>query len=165
MKTPEELAEEHCVKQEYRTSGGWTGEPGFDYQQLTDAFLAGYEAGSKQATRELTKQLESERERLAESGELSDGYHTFNELYSHRHFLLIAFLREFGGFWVKDHIQDWDLLGTYLWGKQITYHVPSKFRHLYERKLTPVMNENYEFDGHTSGDVLARLQKHLENKE
>lgn len=100
--------------------------------------------------------------------DISDGYHTFGELYDHRNTLFIALcalLPIVGAFnscfWIKDHLEGWDLIVATVdddvpHGFQISYHVPNTFRHLYsdwcEKPIT-----DYQFDGHTSADVLDRL--------
>lgn len=104
---------------------------------------------------------------------ISDGYHTFGELYEHRHVLFIALCRkvwehEFtnnGGSpaWrSKKHSdgsewQGWFLLGLNKEvGKQITYHLPiSKWE---ECNFAETLDQAPEFDGHTSADVLERLK-------
>lgn len=94
---------------------------------------------------------------------ISDGEHTFGELYMHRIELFIALAR-----WVDNHSlipvwrfktdDDWFLLGINREkGKQITYHLPiskwkeTEFAYTYLRKP--------EWDGHTSKDVLQRLKE------
>lgn len=98
--------------------------------------------------------------------DLSDGYHTFDELYEHRCLLWIALIL-YGGHpghavLCKDHFEGWDLIacGNILSGGQMSYHVPVKFRHLYEGKIEEKSKELIErvFDGHTSKDVLDRLE-------
>lgn len=105
-------------------------------------------------------------------GEISDGYHTFNELYEHRFALWEALCRVL----VKVHHRcddvawrsrrhsdgtnypGWFLLGLfYDLGEQITYHLPDKewgnCDFAQELDLAP------KFDGHSSADVLHRLGK------
>lgn len=96
------------------------------------------------------------------SGETSDGYHTFNELYDHRCLLWInLILSKMPGphYWVKDHFPDWDMLMMQTGFGQISYHVPMKFRELYERKLPALSLGSHHWDGHTSKDVIERLKK------
>lgn len=99
------------------------------------------------------------------SGLTSDGYHTFNELYDHRCLLWINLCLKsdlhYDVFWVRDHLPGWDLL---VWEKrdlmgkniQISYHVPEKYRELYEDRFTEL--KSFEFNGHTSNDVLKILE-------
>jgi hypothetical protein len=119
----------------------------------------------------------SERARGKITGETSDGYHTFNELYDHRITLFIALctyvhvyshhsLNELSGHvWrSKLHsdgsaIDGWFIMGIGTApGEQITYHLPlSRWADTdwlgTERERAP------EFDGHTGADVLVRLRR------
>ncbi len=105
-------------------------------------------------------------------GHLSDGYHTFNELYEMRHALWIALCRAIEADPSRCHSEHvwrcklnsdgtaypgWFLLAiTEESGQQLSFHLPlSKwdecdFAHTYE--------EPQSFDGHTSADVLERLR-------
>lgn len=101
-----------------------------------------------------------------ETGSVSDGYHTFDELYDHRCLLFAALtqarphaswksrLHSDGEAW-----EGWFIAGMDLNGKPITYHLPEKYWDLCkgdERTRAP------EWDGHTSADVLVRLTGWLE---
>ena len=71
-----------------------------------------------------------------EKGKISDGYHTFNELYKHRICLFLA-LCECVHYWVwrsKKHSDGtptpdgWFIAGIgEVAGKQITYHLPNEY--------------------------------------
>lgn len=107
-------------------------------------------------------------------GEISDGYHTFNELYEHRIVLYIALCRymksmrigmghgnEGAYVWKSRTHSDgsvwegWFLLGIGTEpGEQITYHLPEKYWALCE---FTELEQAPEFDGHTSADVLKRI--------
>ncbi len=102
-------------------------------------------------------------------GQLSDGYHTFDELYEHRIINYIALctsmIREgYETVWKTRVHSDgiiwdgWFLLGIFKEkGKQITYHIPySKWGN--ECKYIPEIEKAPEYDGHTSADVLERLK-------
>ncbi len=95
-------------------------------------------------------------------GDMSDGYHTFDELYEHRCLLFINWMVSDGApgrvCWVADHFDGWDLIFCDSYKGQISYHVPVKYRPLYEPYLTKV-DSNPEFDGHTSKDVVSRLME------
>ncbi len=110
---------------------------------------------------------------LINTNQISDGYHTFGELYNHRitlfitlckyiHFACIRNPDEISPVWKsKLHsdgsaMEGWFVMGIFVEsGKQITYHLPmtewdiTKFAQ--ERELAPA------WDGHTSDDVLNRL--------
>jgi hypothetical protein len=107
-----------------------------------------------------------------DANQVSDGYHTFGELYDHRIALWIALCREkslqrpnvrhvwrsmrhsdgelaFGGGWFVLGI------GTEL-GEQLTYHLPlscwGECDFAYTADLAPT------WDGHSSDDVLERIK-------
>lgn len=100
-------------------------------------------------------------------GQISDGYHTFDELYDHRITLFIALCRkmhETRTVWRTEchsngeKIEGWFLLGigTQM-GEQITYHIPmSRWD---ECKFASKCDRAPAFDGHTGADVLSRLKK------
>lgn len=104
----------------------------------------------------------------SDDGEISDGYHTMHELYQHRMALNVALFHA------------WDILcynvmksklhhdGTMLEGYfivavefgllgQISYHYDLK--HWDKFKIKEVERIPYEYDGHTSQDVIERLIK------
>ena len=93
-------------------------------------------------------------------GDMSDGYHTFDELYEHRCLLWInlCMTPQYSeqAFWIKEHYKGWDLLVLETKLGQISYHVPMTLRDLYY----PLNHkpENYTYDGHTSKDVIERLR-------
>lgn len=102
--------------------------------------------------------------------QVSDGYHTFDELYEHRIALYIALCRAIndGPNWVWRSVlhsdgtsfPGWFVLGiNKAPGEQITYHLPmikwDKCEFAYTLDSAP------EFDGHTAADVLERLGKLL----
>jgi hypothetical protein len=92
--------------------------------------------------------------------DISDGYHTFDELYEHRCLLFLAWLSSDGQpantYWVADHFEGWDLVVTHLRGFQISYHVPIKYRRITEA-LPKREIADHNWDGHTSANVIARL--------
>jgi hypothetical protein len=102
-------------------------------------------------------------------GDISDGYHTFNELYDHRITLYIK-MCEFLSvlvfpppIWKSRKHSDgtewegWFILGIGIEkGKQITYHLPiSRWD---ECDFADELTAAPEWDGHTSNDVLERLK-------
>ena len=103
---------------------------------------------------------------------LSDGYHTFEELYEHRCVLWLALLAMFesetnlqiikalkhndGTF-----LEDWFLSCVVINGKQISYHLPMKYWDKIAGKAYEV--SPLEFDGHTSDDVVKILLQEFEN--
>lgn len=98
-----------------------------------------------------------------DQSQISDGYHTFAELYAHRRALTAALARAFGaGAWRSRLHHDGTMydgmfiVGFYLPNVgDVSYHYELKhweeFEHVPVRKLAP------HWDGHTSDDVVRRL--------
>lgn len=105
----------------------------------------------------------------SDTNKISDGYHTFDQLYEHRIVLYIALCKELDDTF-KHHVwrskrhsngtvwDGWFLLGIGIEkGKQITYHLPmSKWK---ECEFAEKFQTAPEFDGHTSEDVLKRISE------
>lgn len=98
----------------------------------------------------------------SEKGEISDGYHTFNELYEHRHALFMN-LMGFCDSWKSTLHADgtmfsdgWFIAGLSLPNskKPITYHLPIKYWNICPGRC---LERAPEWDGHTSADVVSRL--------
>lgn len=96
-----------------------------------------------------------------ETGEVSDGYHTFNELYDHRCLLFIATMKAHPDIsWKSWKHSDgerwagWFIAGMNLPSGAITYHIPEKFWAL--ASITEC-ERGFAWDGHTSVDVIERL--------
>ena len=94
------------------------------------------------------------------TGQISDGYHTFSELYEHRHALCLALMKAMPDRWwfSKRHhdgglcfgSEDWFIIGATLPGVshgEITYHLPSR---LWE---------------HVKATGAAELERRLSNDE
>jgi len=98
---------------------------------------------------------------------ISDGYHTFGELYEHRIVIYIALCRFYyeagGNVWKSKKHSDgsewdsWFLLGiNRKTGTQITYHLPiSKWDECKFQEF----EQAPKYDGHTSADVLKRISE------
>lgn len=93
---------------------------------------------------------------VQDTGKISDGYHTFDELYDHRCTLYInlCLLQKERCCWRPD-FDGWFILYLESDSGQISYHCPNKFLVLVKDKIT--LEDHHPFDGHTSSDVLARL--------
>lgn len=105
-------------------------------------------------------------------GEISDGYHTFNELYEHRHMLLLALASTLDGnnlfskrdVWMsKQHsngaiMEGWFIVGIELPFGDITYHVPERLWNDFADAGIRVLDIAPKWDGHTSQDVINRLK-------
>lgn len=101
--------------------------------------------------------------------EVSDTYHTMDELYDHRITLFIALCKEFAAnrfedvVWRSEAHSDgskydgWFILGIHKTeGKQITYHLP--MARWDETDFAETLETAPKWDGHTSADVLNRLK-------
>lgn len=99
-------------------------------------------------------------------GAISDGHHTFDELYSHRNYLFMLLAKLCGKqAWKTRHYSDgttlqegWFLAGVFANpGAQISYHIPmtmwEEYGFVQEHDKAP------EFDGHTHADVLSRIKE------
>lgn len=94
-------------------------------------------------------------------GEISDGYHTFNELYEHRYILFMYVVKAHKNqafkTWLNDKKEKWEgwfILGINTEHGQITYHLPDIWWHHCKVKEIEC-NNNY--DGHSAHDTLERL--------
>lgn len=100
----------------------------------------------------------------ADTNKISDGYHTFEQLYEHRIELWILVCKSRKELAWKTRIysdgsewKGWFVLGlNWKHGKQITYHLPMK----YWGRLKSIqhLNRAPNFDGHTPNDVIFRLK-------
>ncbi len=119
------------------------------------------------------------------TGLVSDGYHTFDELYDHRITLYIALCKRLQDFeysgdarnlgkafnhkrvWrSKKHSDGKICFGTGTQfvlginsteGKQITYHIPVERWN--ETEFAETLKKAPKYDGHTSDDVIERLKR------
>lgn len=94
---------------------------------------------------------------------ISDGYHTFGELYDHRIALFIAVAKHSKCAWRSTSHSDgsswlgWFVLGIFKeQGNQITYHLP--MTEWDNCEFAETLDKAPEFDGHTSADVLNRIK-------
>ena len=97
--------------------------------------------------------------------EVSDGYHTFRELYEHRHLLWMNLIQanKARAFKTRKNQEGEEWHGWFIAGMntdygQVTYHLPSE---LWDKLNVPEVERNRDYDGHTSSDVLARLTELL----
>ena len=140
MKTIKERAKEY-------SKGRW------DEPTAYEAYIAG------------AKEQKSIDEELCKSGEASDGYHTFNELYDFRREYNAALVNS--GVWkahksYKHHSGElcfgggWFIVMIETPFGQISNHYENKYWdefHCEEKEFAD------EWDGHTKKDVIARLMK------
>ena len=127
------------------------------------------------------KKLKLNLKEIESKVEISDGYHTFDELYDHRITLYIALCKKLQNWLYLPGIRNmakdgydkkvwrskthsdgskyygWFILGINREkGKQISYHVPLK--RWKETDFAQTLDKAPKFDGHTSQDVLNRLK-------
>lgn len=127
------------------------------------------DVGSKKSPRLTSYEIEG-----PEIMQVSDGYHTMDELYEHRIVLYVTLCRllakdlDHNGIWCSTKhsdgstFGDWFVLGIGKEGdkdRQITYHLPARY---WEEvcKFAKVLERAPKWDGHSSADVLERL-KHI----
>ena len=135
----------------------------YGYERIYNAELTAYERGATEQ-----KTIDDE---LCRSGEASDGYHTFNELYDFRREYNAALVNS--GVW-KAHKSHRHHSGELCFGGgwfivmietpfgQISNHYENKYWdefHCEEKEFAD------EWDGHTEKDVIERLMKcNLQNQ-
>lgn len=105
-----------------------------------------------------------------ETGEVSDGYHTFDELYEHRHMLLMALFKRCPDLaWISathsngKEIDGWFIAGMNLPSGAISYHLPVRLWSLACIDGVTVLPFAPPWDGHMSKDVLERLRRFIED--
>lgn len=125
---------------------------------------------SIQEINELLQNIKKEGKSIKD---ISDGYHTFDELYEHRHRLYIMLCAVLSSIdngscvWRSKSHSDGSMFDDmFIMGinkdkdHQITYHLPMEkwdYTHYAE-----TLEKAPEFDGHTPDDVLERLFKFLD---
>ena len=102
------------------------------------------------------------------SGEVSDGYHTFNELYLHRNTLFAVLCNTYrSDAWKSmrhadgSMYDDYFIAGIQTPAGMVTYHIELLHWDLFD---VPELERAPEYDGHTSADVLERLPSLLQPK-
>ena len=102
-----------------------------------------------------------------ETGKVSDGFHTFDELYEHRSYLFILLMLNNPEIsWIaKKHNDGTMYKGYFVAGMDlptgtVTYHFPESMwklmRSIKKFLIAP------EWDGHTPSDVVKRLKEWIE---
>ena len=99
-------------------------------------------------------------------GDTSDGYHTFNELYEHRHALFALAASVMGGWKSKQHedgsmFDGWFIAGIETSSGVITYHLPIR---LWDNFPAKEIEKAPKWDGHTADDVITRVWDHITHR-
>jgi len=107
-----------------------------------------------------------------DKSQLSDGYHTFEELYEHRHTLCLALMKAMPQNWwfSRKHAdgelcfgnEDWFIVGAELPGfapSSIAYHLPARLWDSVKATGAKELSVGKPWDGHTPSDVIDRLTK------
>lgn len=101
-------------------------------------------------------------------GEQSDGYHTFNELYEHRHALFLNLMAcHKNAAWASELHSDgtsfegWFLAGIELPVGSISYHLPISLIGRVAAMGVRILPLAPAWDGHTAADVVERLLSYL----
>lgn len=93
--------------------------------------------------------------------DISDGYHTFDELYEHRNHLFMALcsLDPIACFWKKDDsTPGWAIVYWESVEGQISYHVKMDMTFdLFITRSGAKCDPEHKWDGHTSKDAITRL--------
>lgn len=105
-------------------------------------------------------------------GEVSDGYHTFDELYDHRCTLFLALMSAHPDLsWMSTKHHDdsewegWFIAGMRLPTGDVTYHLPVSMLGLAQNTGCLVLDRGIEWDGHTAADVVTRVQEWIRVKK
>jgi len=96
---------------------------------------------------------------VGEPGEISDGYHTFNELYEHRHALFSVICATFNGWKSMLHedgtmFEGWFIAGVMTPKGMATYHLPMDW---WGRFKATIVRRAPKWDGHTAQQVPERI--------
>lgn len=123
---------------------------------------------TEQSLNQLIQSLKVEQPNF-QAGEISDGFHTFNELYEHRIALFIALCRAY-----REHAwksrkhangEEWDgwfIMGLFTeQGKQISYHLPISYWEMLVDIHTLEQQESW--DGHAGKELVNRIQTFNQN--
>jgi hypothetical protein len=95
-------------------------------------------------------------------GKVSDGYHTFDELYDHRQTLFVKLMNSRPDLsWKSRQHEDgsmfdgnWFVAGMHLLTGDVAYHLEGRF---WDMAKVQVLEFAPAWDGHTADDVVERL--------
>ncbi|MBK8191572.1 MAG: hypothetical protein IPK79_14130 [Vampirovibrionales bacterium] len=136
---------------------------------VIDAFFSGWRDGSTTSHDHKIQAATHENEMgkitiECDAGKVSDGYHTFDELYDHRCHLFAALMRSNPDIsWRANNHEDgtmfdgWFVAGMHLPNGDISYHLPVSMWTLLDGKGIATVNKGPKWDGHTAADTVKRL--------
>ncbi len=97
--------------------------------------------------------------------QVSDGYHTFDELYEHRNLLFVALMRSYPALaWrARSHedgagFEGWFIAGMHLPTGDSSYHLPESLWLMLDGRGITTTDTAPAWDGHTAKDVIERLR-------
>ncbi len=100
-------------------------------------------------------------------GQVSDGFHTFDELYAHRNILFACLMRMHPEISWRARRRDdgleetgWFIAGIDLPEGTVTYHMPEAMWATLDSIRCRTLERAPAWDGHSSADVLDRLRRH-----
>ena len=100
--------------------------------------------------------------------DVSDGYHTFGELYAHRHALTLNLMKELStkAWFSKFHDDGTMFEGNFIVGidlpsGMITYHLPLSLYDYAKKTKATELARGKKYDGHTPDDVIKRLMSNI----
>lgn len=107
---------------------------------------------------------------MSETDEISDGYHTFGELYDHRTVLFIALMKSYPeSSWYSNRHDDASMFpGFFIAGinlptGQVTYHIRNTpWLAVVHKAGIAYKVIAPKWDGHNSADVVERLKQWIE---
>jgi hypothetical protein len=104
-------------------------------------------------------------------GRVSDGYHTFDELYAHRCTLFLALMSTAPELsWISNMHDDgpsyegWSIAGMKLPTGDVSYHIPDSMWSLANKTGAKYMPRAPKWDGHTSDEVIERIQAWIDSR-
>lgn len=104
-----------------------------------------------------------------DTGGISDGYHTFDELYEHRCLLFMMLMQNIDSDCWRSKLHDdgqmyegWFVAGIKLETGMITYHLPDSMWPLLDGGFVTTLDHAPAWDGHTPKDVIFRMKGQLE---
>jgi hypothetical protein len=115
-------------------------------------------------------ELNIEINKLEDKGQISDGYHTFEELYDHRCLLYLALCIKYKDYcyytYTNSDGSTWDgwflLVLNHPDIKQISYHLPIELVDYCSLVDIKFKDKSDDYDGHSSKNVVDGLQDLIE---